>query len=478
MKDTDGKRVNRRKLLRGIGIGAGIGLAGCSGDGGDGGSDGDSDGDGGNGGGSDGGSDDTPTPTQAMGGDDGGSGDALLHWDAGLPNDEADRNETITALQESFNERTDSEVEVTDFTYEDLRSGYLTGARSGDPDTAEGVLSHLTEYAKAGLIEPITEEAQNLEWFDGYVDSTIDAMRYDGEIYALPYTGNGRAFVYRIDVFEELGRDPPETADEFLEVGRMIRDEMDITPFHNCTKDGGVRAFQEWMSHVYQHTDNLYVQEDGGWVVNIDADALGLIFDKFYYQVWASDNPIANPDQLGTGWQTNDPEYINGNVAMIECGPWIRNWNSGPNIDDGDVAVDILDNKTGIAQLPYAEGGSPGTYLEVKPVMANAESDQKDLAFDMVATRCNPEVIQQTGEVEPGEIITPVHDDVESSLDNENWQEFTEVFKTGRALAKIAWGPVRQEFYPEMQNVAYGEKDPYTAGEDMHAALKDLESEL
>ncbi|MDR9432213.1 MAG: extracellular solute-binding protein, partial [Natronomonas sp.] len=340
------------------------------------------------------------------------------------------------------------------------------------------VLSHLTEYAKTGLIEPITEEAENLEWFDGYVDSTIDAMRYDGEIYALPYTGNGRAFVYRIDIFDELGLEPPETAEEFLEVGRTIKAETDITPFHNCTKDGGVRAFQEWMSHVYQHTDNLYVLEGDSWTLNIDAETLGLIFDKFYYEVWASDDPIANPDQLGTGWQVNDPEYINGNVAMIECGPWIRNWNSGPEISDSDAAADVLDNKTGIAQLPYAEGGSQGTYLEVKPVMVNANSDDKDLAFDMAATRCNPDVIQQTGEVEPGLIITPVHEDVESSLENENWQEFTEVFKTGRALAKIAWGPVRQEFYPAMQNVAYGEKDPYTAGEDIHSRLTDLESEL
>ena len=471
MADKENKAISRRRILRGLGVGAGVTLAGCSGNG-----------DGGDGGGSDGGDGSgTPTPTEAMmGGDggDGGSGAEILHWDAGLPSDEQELEETLTTLREYFNERTGAQVQITDFTYEDLRSGYLTGARSGDPDSAEGVLSHLTEYAKAGLIEPITEEAENLEWFDGYVDSTIDAMRYDGEIYALPYTGNGRAFVYRIDVFDDLGLEVPETADEFLEVGRTIKAETDITPFHNCTKDGGVRAFQEWMSHVYQHTDNLYVQEGDGWTVNIDAETLGLIFDKFYYEVWASDNPIANPDQLGTGWQVNDPEYINGNVAMIESGPWIRNWTSGPEISDSDAATDILDNKTGIAQLPYAEGGDFGTYLEVKPVMVNSNSDDIDLAFDMVATRCAPDVMNSMSDIDPGGNITPVHEDVESTLDNENWQAFTEVFRNGRALAKIAWGPVRQEFYPAMQNVAYGEKDPYTAGEDLHSRLTDLESEL
>jgi hypothetical protein len=96
----------------------------------------------------------------------------------------------------------------------------------------------------------------------------------------------------------------------------------------------------------------------------------------------------------------------------------------------------------------------------------------------MVATRCAPDVMNSMSEIDPGGNITPVHEDVESTLENENWQAFTEVFRSGRALAKIAWGPVRQEFYPEMQNVAYGEKDPYTAGEDLHAALTGLESEL
>jgi len=34
-------------------------------------------------------------------------------------------------------------------------------------------------------------------------------------------------------------------------------------------------------------------------------------------------------------------------------------------------------------------------------------------------------------EWEPGEYITPVHEDVESTLDNENWMPFTDVFETG-----------------------------------------------
>lgn len=459
MRDSSQGTTSRRKIVKSLGIGAGVALAGCSSNGGDG------SGSGNGGGGGD-----------SLGGGGGGSGNTPLHWDAGLPSDAQNQKDTISAIQSYFEERTGEQLDITDFTYEDARSGFLTGARSGDPDSIEGVLEHLTEYIEADLIEPITDKAKSLEWYDGYVESTIDAMSFQGELYALPYSGNGRALVYRRDILEELGQEPPETADEFLELGRLIKSEMDITPFHNCTKDGGVRAFQEWMSHVYQHTDNLYVSEGDGWALNIDAETLGLIFDKFYYQVWAGNDPIANTDQLGTGWQVNDPEYINGNLAMIECGPWIRGWNSGPEIDNSDAAKALLDEKTAIAHLPYANGGSQGTYLEVKPVMVNAHSDQKDLGFEAVASRCSPTVMKAVSEIDG--TITPVHKDVESTLKNDNWMAFTDVFKSGRALAKISWGPVRQEYYPAMQEVAYGKTDPYKAGENLHSALKGLESDL
>jgi ABC-type glycerol-3-phosphate transport system substrate-binding protein len=460
MSDSSPDSRRRRKIVKSLGLGATVGLAGCVGDG-----------DGGGGGGGD-------SLAGDDGGDDGGNGDNPLLWDAGIPTDQADAQQAIEIIKEFFNERTGGELEITDFTYEDARQNFLTGARSGDPDSIEGVLSHLTEYVEAGHLEPITDRAEELNWFDGYVDSTVDAMKHEGELYALPYTGNGRAFVYRLDIFDELGQEPPETAEEFLEVGRLINNEMDITPFHNCTKDGGVRGFQEWMSHVYQHTDNLYVKDGDSWTVNIDADLLGLIFDKFYYQVWAGNDPIADPDQRGTGWQVNDPEFLNGNIAMIECGPWIRNWDSGDEISDSDTTRTILDEKTGIAHLPLGEGGERGTYLEVKPVMVNGHSDQKDLGFEGAVSRTSPDVMNQMKEIEPGEYITPVHEDVETSLENENWEPFVDVFETGRALAKISWGPVRQEFYPLMQEVVYGETDPYEAGETLHSNLQDLESDL
>jgi ABC-type glycerol-3-phosphate transport system substrate-binding protein len=441
--------------VQSLGVGAGALLAGCSGSGE---------------------SDRQLGGSTSDGG--GGSGERALFWEYAFPND-GSKPIWKNAFLDRYEERSGEQLRIGRFAYEDLRQKFLTGARTGNPDAIEGVLGHLTEYIIAGHLEPLGERAEGLGYLDGFTDSALDAMRYRGKLYGLPYQGNGRALIYRTDVLEELGQEKPKTAAAFQEIGRLINEEYDdMWAYHNCTKTGSVRAFQEWMSHVYQHTDQMFVPEGDSWKLNISADALGQVFDNWYYQVWAADEPLGNPDQLGTGWQVNDPGYLNGEFAFIECGTWIRSWTTGENIENSEKTTEILNEKTRVGHLPHAEGASKGTFLEVKPVMMNTHSTQKDLAWDAIAAFTNPETLRAMAEDVPGNAMTPVHEEVESTIESEDWRPFIDVFETGRALAKIGWGPVRQPFYRYMQEVSYGKKDPYAAGDQFHEELKALASDL
>ncbi|WP_181685157.1 ABC transporter substrate-binding protein [Halorhabdus salina] len=474
MSDPNTSIHSRRSLLKLMGVGAAAGLAGCGG--GDTETENETDDNTG------GDTDDNTEESTDTEDDTGGGGKKALLWEYGFPNTEGAKPVWRNEFEENYRERAGQGIKISRYAYEDLRQKFLTGATTGAPDAIEGTLSHLSEYIAAGHVEPIGDYAKSLEHFDGYIDSTIDAMTHKGKLYGLPYEGNARASFVRQDILDELGQDIPESAEAFHEIGRMVNDEYDdVTGFHNCTKDGSVRAFQEWMTHVYQHTDQLYVPDGDNFALNIDADALGQVFDNWYYQIYAADNPVGNPDDLGTGWQTNDPGYINGNYAFIESGSWMRNWTSGENIQNTDSAKDILNNKTQIAHPPHGEGASKGTFLEVKPVMANSHSSQIEKAKMAVAAYSSPETLSEGMAQDPeasGKAMTPVHEDVESTIESENWEPLTDVFTTGRALAKATWGPVRQEFYTHMQEVAYGRTDPYKAGEQFHSALKNLGSEI
>jgi ABC-type glycerol-3-phosphate transport system substrate-binding protein len=444
-RDSNPDSVSRRNVIKGLGAGVGAAsLAGCTGS------------------------------VPGMG----GSTPEVIYWTDYFGDENDDEWENW--YKTSYEENNDAELTVAGFTYMDRRQKFLTGARQGKPDYIEGVLSHLSEFVKADLLEPITDKAQGLDRWDGYIDGAKDAMSFKGEIYGLPFTGNGRAFVYRKDIFDKHGLSAPKTAEDFLEAGRVIKENEDITPFHNCTKKGSVRGFQEWMSHVYQYHDALYVPDGENWKLQATPDTLGKIFKWFYYEPWAGDEPICDPEQKGTGWQVNDPDYLNGNTAMIECGPWIRGWTTGEEISNSDKTKTILDENTRIAHLPYAPGGERGTYLEVKPVMVNAHSEHKDLAFQGADLFTNLQSYEELRKAIPGtgELATPMHTETKSTLTDEDWQPFSEVIKTAKPLAKISWGPVRTAFYNQMQSVVYGEKDPMPAGKDLHSELKDLETEV
>jgi ABC-type glycerol-3-phosphate transport system substrate-binding protein len=111
--------------------------------------------------------------------------------------------------------------------------------------------------------------------------------------------------------------------------------------------------------------------------------------------------------------------------------------------------------------------------------MVNSHSDNQEKAKEAIAAWTSPETLSEgMAEDSPGKAMTPVHEDVETTLENDDWKGFVDAFSTGRALQKVTWGPVRQEFYPRMQEVAWGEKDPFQAGEELHSNLQDIESEI
>lgn len=463
MPIDDGQRLDRRTILKGVGGAASTAglsaLAGCVG---------------GTGAGS---QDDTGTGDSGSGTGTGGTGD-VLYWSGSVEQGTPD-SEYRDWYHSTYEENNpDAELTISGFTYPDRRQKFLTGARQGNPDYLEGVLSHLSEFQKADLLEPLTERVEGLDHWDGFTDGAKDAVTYDGEVWGVPITGNGRALLYRNDVFEELGLEPPETAEEFHAAGQTINEEKDdMWAFHNCTKDGGVRAFQEWMSHIYQHEDNLFTLNGDSWELVPAAETLGIVFDNWYAKVYTGDNPIANPDSLGTGWQVNDYGYLNGDYAMIECGPWILNMVSDDGVDNNDAASERMNENTTVKHLPHDGDANRGTYLEVKPMMINSHSPDKDLAWEGVKLGTSLESFRKRKEAGLS-LATPLHTEISTTIDSENLAGFEDVIQTARPLAKIAWGSVRTAFFKEMQQVAYGEKEPMAAGESLHQKLTDVTSEL
>jgi ABC-type glycerol-3-phosphate transport system substrate-binding protein len=77
----------------------------------------------------------------------------------------------------------------------------------------------LGRFAKAGWLEPLDEywEKYKEEYdLDDIPEAAVDALRYDGKLYAMPFSVNVMFFYYRTDLFEEAGIEPPETFEDYL----------------------------------------------------------------------------------------------------------------------------------------------------------------------------------------------------------------------------------------------------------------------
>lgn len=83
----------------------------------------------------------------------------------------------------------------------------------------------LRQYAKNGWLQPLDDlwEKYRKEYnLDDFVVEAVEAMRYEGKLYAIPVLSNTMLFAYRADLFKEKGLQPPKTIAEYLVVAEAL----------------------------------------------------------------------------------------------------------------------------------------------------------------------------------------------------------------------------------------------------------------
>ncbi len=241
---------------------------------------------------------------------------------------------------------------------------------------------------------------------------------------------------------------------------------------HLTTERGEVRVTQEFLSHVYQRTGNIYEHDGDEWVLQATADDFEVVLETLYHNLFLGDEPMADDDYRGAGWESNDEGYSMGDHAMVHCGPWIQQ-----HADSSDEQADIIEENTGIAELPVVDGGEQATYMEVSPIMINTHTEDLDASLEALELFTSPEMMQRFEDADPA-TNAPTHDSLDVEHDLEEFQTFEDAFENGVAPAQIQWGEVRTPMYDAIEEVIYDETDPATAAEELEAALADADVQL
>ncbi len=362
--------------------------------------------------------------------------------------------------------------------YKDQRDKFLLQAESGTPDVIEGLLEDTAAYVQQGSIVPLDE--MFAEWADSsqFVESTLTPLTIDGHLYGIPYNTNARAMVYRKDIFEENGLEVPTTWTDFVETARQITELTDGETHgaYVVSEIGDPRGAQEFVSWYYQVSggEHMFDVVDGEVQYNATVDELEKVLTLYdeLFKTEDVDYPAVDPNVRGTGWPVEDPGYVAGDWAMAPMGPWL--WGRR---DESDIAKDILENKTGIAPLPVSEDGVPATYLEVKPIMLNAYSENPDQAWELIKYITSKEKMGEWLAESGG--IPARSDSLEMDVFTESdigwWlQGFANELPIAVAQAPINWGPVSEANMRAVNFVIYDEQTPAEAAQWLFDTVNEL----
>ncbi|PWD51171.1 maltose ABC transporter substrate-binding protein [Serinibacter arcticus] len=326
------------------------------------------------------------TETATGGGD--AEGAELVIWS------DAEREQAINDAAADFEADTGATVTVVQKNFEDLRADFLAQVPTGEgPDITIGAHDWLGEFVESGVVDTI-DLGERVSDFEPV---TVEALTYDGQLYALPYAQESVALIQNTAL---VGEETPATWDEMIQMATDAG--FGDRPFILYTS--GTKG-DMYTSYGFQTSFGapVFVQaEDGSYTneVGLGGES-GLAFAQFLF-----DNGSA-----GTGYFTDTVDYDIGNELFatgqspfIVQGPWTI-----PTFTDAGVDV-------AVGPIPAAGAESAAPFVGVQGFYLSAQSSNALLANDFLTNYMSTDEAQAAlYEADPRiPALTSVADDVAS----------------------------------------------------------------
>ncbi|MGG0173559.1 ABC transporter substrate-binding protein [Paenibacillus dokdonensis] len=316
------------------------------------------------------------SPGSSSGGDSKKKQQSLVIWTL----QQADTNiqEAQENAAKSFEEKYNAKVQITAFPYDQLKSKLLPAVAGGEgPDILLLDQVWVAQYAAAKYIVPLDDYMGKSEIkAEDYFDGAWGAGSFQNNIYAIPFdVGVWGVLYYNKDMFKAVGLDPekpPVTWEEFLQDGQKL------------TKDGKYGA-SNWAgsSESVQCLIDAFTVAGGGKLLDESGKKIMINEDPGVkaLQFWADMSKISPPGSVGKNEEDAMTLFTSGQTAMTMYGEWGQDTikTRAPNMNYG------------VANLPKPAGGeSIGTFGGFN-LAINANSSNKDLAWEFIKYSTNEE---------------------------------------------------------------------------------------
>lgn len=279
----------------------------------------------------------------------------------------------ISAFEKS-NKGIKIEEQGIDFSqYDTMLKTKLAGGDA--PDLIMGRPKMYADLIRAGHIEPLTDA----EFLKNVEPETLESMKVDGDIYAVPTNQGGMGIFYNKKVFEDNDIEIPKSHEELMDVAKKLEDEG-ITPF--------AHGFQEsWMAQCDLQSD-LYgytLQRNPTMFKDIMAGKKKFAdYPDFKKCVQRTVDRLSfeGGDDFGTDASKARNMLINGEAAMLISGNW----------EISEFAEAGVDDQVGFFATPNTDDDQP--VLGLAPdgcYMITAQSENVEEAKKFIEFLTTPE---------------------------------------------------------------------------------------
>jgi len=249
----------------------------------------------------------TPAPADTAAPDEGGSSSSdkepVIIWNYW----ETENHQiTFSKVIDDYNASQDKyEVTVKYVPFADFKKQLSIGASADElPDIAILDSPDHASYVKMDIFEDITGKFDVSNFYEG----TINSCTVDGKLYGIPFGVNCLALYYNEDMLKAANCEVPTTWDELLETAKALTtDSVSGLALCSIQNEEGTFNFAPW----------LWSTGATSYDINNENGIRALTFIQSLINEGVMSKECIN-------WTQGDVmnQFISGNVAMMENGPW------------------------------------------------------------------------------------------------------------------------------------------------------------
>ena len=243
------------------------------------------------------------------------------------------------AMAAAFAEASGHTVQVIPVSENDLGTRATAAFAAGDlPDVIYHTLQYAAPWAEAGIldVDAATDVVEALG-AGTFAPGALEMASVDGGYASVPVDGWTQMLVYRADLFEEKGLEPPNSYANVLAAVEALHNPPEMYGFVAATKIDE-NFMSQVLEHVFLANGVSPVGPDG--VQPLDEAATIEVLE--FYKAIAEASP---PGDLY--WDQSRSLYFSGNAAMIIWSPFILDELAGlrdsapPTINDDPTSRDL-----------------------------------------------------------------------------------------------------------------------------------------